>query len=299
MSDENHKEMVRVRKGIKVTVVTVSANVALAFIKIFTGAAGHSYALIADGVESVTDIFTSIVVFGGFKVGAKPPDARHPWGHGKAESLAALFVAMILAGVAAGIAIQSVREIADPHLAPASYTLIVLIGVIFVKEMLFRYLLKKSKDLESLSLKADAWHSRSDSLTSLAAFIGISISLLGGEKYVSADDWAALFASGIILFNAVTILRSATSELMDTASEPEAEKQMREIATRVEGVVNVEKCLGRKSGHGFFLELHIEVNGDSSVYDGHKIAHRVKDALMNSDLRVINAIVHVEPAGFR
>lgn len=240
--------MSRIQKGMKVTLLTIAVNMVLAFIKVVTGFIGNSYALIADGVESVTDIFTSIVVFGGFKIGAKPPDENHPWGHGKAESLAALFVALTLCGVAVGIAVQSVKEIANPGTAPASYTLIVLIAVIFSKELLFRFLLKKSRDLGSLALKADAWHSRSDSLTSLAAFIGISISILGGEKYVSADDWAALFASGIILFNGIKILRSAMDELMDTTPEPEIEARIRDIAKGIDGVINVEKCRVRQSG---------------------------------------------------
>jgi cation diffusion facilitator family transporter len=280
----------------RVTLVTIAVNMVLAFSKIFTGLLGNSYALIADGVESVTDIFTSIVVFGGFKIGAKPPDKNHPWGHGKAESLAALFVSLILCAVAVGIAVQSIKEISNPSLPPAAYTLIVLVGVILSKELLFRFLLKMSKELGSLALKADAWHSRSDSLTSFAAFVGIGISLVGGEKYVSADDWAALFASGIILFNGIKILRSATDELMDTTLEPEIEARIRDIAKSTEGVINVEKCRGRQSGSGFFLEIHIEVDGDISVYRGHEMAHHVKDALMGSELEIIDAVIHVEPS---
>ena len=289
--------MTRIQKGMKTTLTTISVNMALAFIKVFTGIIGNSYALIADGVESVTDIFTSIIVFGGFTIGARPPDDNHPWGHGKAESLAALFVALILCLVAFGIAAQSVKEIAHPSLAPAPYTLIVLVAVILSKELMFRFLLKKSRDLDSLALKADAWHSRSDSLTSLAAFIGIGISLTGGERYVSADDWAALFASGIILWNGIKILRSATDELMDTTPDSEVEARIRGIAKGIEGVIDVEKCRARRSGSGFFLEIHIEVDGNISVHRGHKMAHQVKDALMGSDLKIIDAVVHVEPSG--
>ncbi|MCK4881880.1 MAG: cation transporter [Candidatus Omnitrophica bacterium] len=288
--------MTRIRKGMKVALVTIAVNTVLAFAKVFTGFIGNSYALIADGVESVSDIFTSIVVFGGFKIGSKPPDKKHPWGHGKAESLAALFVAVILCLVAVGIAMQSVKEIAHPSPPPASYTLIVLVAVILCKEFMFRFLMKKSKDLDSLALKADAWHSRSDSLTSMAAFIGISISLFGGEKYVSADDWAALFASGIILFNGFKILRSATNELMDTTPEPEIEACIRGIAKGIEGVIAVEKCRVRQSGSGFFLEVHIEVDGNISVYRSHDMAHQVKNALMGSGLSIIDAVIHVEPA---
>jgi cation diffusion facilitator family transporter len=286
----------RIQKGVRTTLTTISVNMVLAFVKIATGVVGNSYALVADGVESVTDIFTSIVVLGGFRIGAKPPDVNHPWGHGKAESLAALFVAMILCLVAAGIALQSIHKIVAPQRGPAFYTLAVLIVVIVSKELLFRFLLKRSEDLDSLALKADAWHSRSDSLTSLAAFIGISIYLVGGERYITADGWAALFASVIILFNGIKILRSATNELMDSTPEPEIEEQIRNIAGRIKGVMDVEKCRVRQSGPGLFLELHIEVDGEISVYKSHEIAHHVKDALMQSDLRVMDAAIHVEPS---
>ncbi|MBN1869201.1 MAG: cation transporter [Candidatus Omnitrophica bacterium] len=288
--------MTRAQKGIKATILTIAVNMALAFIKVFTGIIGNTYALIADGIESITDIFSSIIVFGGFKIGSKPPDANHPWGHGKAESLAALFVSLILCLVAAGIAVHSIKEIVNPHQAPAPYTLVVLVVVIITKELMFRFLTKKSKDLDSLALEASAWDSRSDSLTSLAAFIGIGTAVLGGEKYMNADDWAALFASGIILFNGVRIMRSATDELMDTIPGPEVIGRIRTIAKEIEGIVDVEKCLVRQSGSGLFLEIHIEVNGDISVSRGHEMAHQVKDALLGSDLKIIDAVVHVEPA---
>lgn len=289
--------MTRFHKGMQVTLFTIAMNMALAFIKILAGVAGNSYALIADGVESIKDVFSTIIVIGGFAIGAKPPDEDHPYGHGKAESLAALFVSFVLCMVAVGIGFKSIHEIVRPGTAPAPYTLIVLVGVILTKEVMFRFLIKKSKDLDSLALEADAWDSRSDVLTSLAAFIGISISIFAGEKYVSAEDWAALFASGIILVNGVRILRSAVRELMDTTPDPEIEARIRDIAGAVDGVVKVEKCRARHSGANLLLEVHIEVNGDMSVCHGHDIAHQVKNALQGSDLNIIDAAIHVEPAG--
>jgi cation diffusion facilitator family transporter len=217
-------------------------------------------------------------------------------GHGKAESLAALFVSLILCGVAIIIGKESINKIIVPDDVPPFYTLIVLVGVVLAKELLFRFLTKKSKDLDSLALEADAWHSRSDALTSLAAFIGISISVLGGERFASADDWAALFASGIILFNGIRILKSATGELMDSIPEPDVEIRVREIAQKVQGVTDVEKCRIRRSGSGFLLELHIEVDGNISVAQGHAKAHEVKDALINSGIGIIDAAIHVEPS---
>ncbi len=288
--------MSRTEKGVKATLITISVNIVLACVKIFTGVLGNSYALIADGVESIMDIFSSIIVMQGFRIGSKPPDDNHPWGHGKAESLAALFVALLLCLVAMGIAAQSIHNIIVPDEGPAPYTLFVLVLVIFSKEILFRFLMKKSADLDSLALRADAWHSRFDALTSLAAFIGIGIALLGGKPYASADDWAALFASGIILFNGARILRSATDELMDSIPQPNIEARIRDVAKKVRGINGVEKCRVRQSGSGFLVELHIEVDGNISVYEGHKTAHDVKDALIGSGIGIIDAAIHVEPS---
>jgi len=242
------------------------------------------------------DIFSSTVVLGGIKIGAAPADENHPYGHGKAESLAALVVSLALVGVAIGIAIQSVREILVPHHAPAAFTLIVLVGVVITKEWLFHFIFKASNEVNSLSLKVDAWHSRSDALTSLAAFIGISIALIFGKGYENADDWAALFASGVIAFNGIILSQSAIAEIMDAAPPHEIEQQVRTSSKNVQGVVNIEKCRIRKSGLGFFVDIHVEVNANISVKQGHAIAHDVKDTLLNSPLGIKDVLVHIEPA---
>lgn len=286
----------RATRGIKTTLVSLCVNTLLAVIKILTGILGNSYALIADGVESTMDIFSSTVVLSGIKIGATPADENHPYGHGKAESLAALVVSLALIGVAIGIAIQSVREILAPHHRPAAFTLIVLVGVVLIKEWLFHFIFKASNEVNSLSLKVDAWHSRSDALTSLAAFIGISIALIFGKGYENADDWAALFASGVIAFNGIVLSQSAIAEIMDAAPGPEIEEKVRAVSQAVSGVIAIEKCRIRKSGLGFLVDIHVEVDEDISVRQGHDIAHNVKDALLNSTLGVKDVLVHIEPA---
>ncbi len=278
------------------TVVSIVANVVLAVIKIIAGILGRSYALVADGIESTVDIFGSTIVWGGLKIGAKPPDENHPYGHGKAESLAALVVAMMLLGAAVTISVQSIREIRNPHHLPAPFTLVVLVCVVATKEILFRFLSSVGKAVGSLSLRVDAWHHRSDALTSIAAFIGISIALLAGEGYESADDWAALFACGIIAINGLRLLRSAAADVMDAAPPPESELQVREIAGAVAGAVRIEKCRLRKSGLGMFVEIHVEVDSSISVQRGHEIGHRVKDALMKSGMGIMDVAVHIEPS---
>jgi cation diffusion facilitator family transporter len=284
--------------GIRAAVRGVVANALLAAAKIVSGVAGNSYALIADGIESTTDILSSLIVWGGLRIASKPPDRDHPYGHGKAEPLAGAVVALALFGAAIGIAIQSVREILVPHHAPAPFTLAVLVGVVVTKELLFRHVSGVGDEIESTAVRADAWHHRSDALTSAAAFVGISVALVFGKGYESADDWAALAACLVIAWNGSVILRQSLAEVMDAAPPPELERAVREAAAGVAGVVAIEKCRIRKSGLASFVDIHVEVNGDLPVRRGHEIAHGVKDALLGrADLKVIDVLVHIEPAG--
>jgi cation diffusion facilitator family transporter len=276
-------------------VQTVFISTLLGIVKIVSGWLGHSYALIADGIESMLDIVGSLVVLGGLRIAAIPPDRNHPYGHGKAESLAAMVVALLLLAAGLGLAVQSVHEILTPHHAPASFTLAVLVLVVAAKELLYRRLSRIGEATASTAIRVDAWHHRSDALTSAAAFIGISVALLGGEGYESADDWAALAACGIIGFNGVRLLRTAISEVMDAAAPAELEQAIRSLVRSVPGVISAEKCFTRKSGPGWLVDIHIEVDGSSSVADGHAIGHRVKDALCSSELRVLDVLVHIEP----
>jgi len=269
----------------------------LAAVKIISGIAGNSYALIADGVESMMDIVSSLAVLGSLRMAAQPPDDKYPYGYGKIEPLAALVVSVALFVAALGIAIQSIREILTPHHSPAVFTLVVLIGVVAVKEAMFRLLNKTGVDVGSTAVQADAWHHRSDALTSLAAFIGISIALVGGEGYEAADDWAALFACAMIFYNGVRLFRTGLRDAMDAAVAPELEERIRETGLEVDGVLEIEKCLVRKSGLIHFVDIHVVVDGEVSVSRGHEIGHDVKNALLTEDLRILDVAVHIEPAG--
>jgi cation diffusion facilitator family transporter len=284
------------QRGARVALAGMMVNVVLAAAKISAGLFGNSYVLIADGIESALDIAGSVVIWGGLKFAARPPDPTHPYGHGKAEPLAAGLVAMgvLLASVA--LAIQSVREIFTPHHGPAPFTLVVLIVVIVVKESLYRFVIRIGKDVESTAVKTDAWHHRADALTSTAAFVGISVALIGGEKWYSADDWAALFACAVIAMNGWKLLFPALHEMLDTAPRGEIVAIIKQAAASVPGVLNVEKCLVRKMGISFYVDLHIGVDSAISVRDGHDIAHRVKDAIKRTDARIADVLVHVEPA---
>jgi cation diffusion facilitator family transporter len=281
--------------GVRTALLSMGASILLAAVKIAAGWLGRSYALVADGIESLMDVVSSAVVLSGLHWASKPPDSNHPYGHGKAESLAALFVAIVLMAAAIGLAIQSVHAILNPQQAPEPWTLLILILVVGVKEVLFRHIKSVGKKLKSSSLKSDAWHHRSDAITSLAAFIGISIALVGGDGYESADAWAALFACAIIFYNGFRLIRPALDEVMDAAVPQTTEIELRKIAADVPEVVRIEKCRIRKSGTGLMMDLHVVVHAQISVRQGHAIGHVVKDRLLESPIGVRDVIVHIEP----
>jgi cation diffusion facilitator family transporter len=296
MASQAHASTKNLQTGARVALLGLVINVAFATAKIAAGIIGHAYVLIADGIESTLDIGGSIIIWGGLTVAAKPPDQTHPYGHGKAEPIAAIVVAMGVLVAAIGLAIESVREILTPHHGPAPFTLAVLVVVIMVKEILFRYVNRVGKEFESTAVQTDAWHHRSDALTSAAAFIGISVALIGGERWRSADDWAALFACAVIAANGVRLLLPAFYEIMDTAPRARIVRAICGVASSVPGVVEVEKCRARKMGLDFYVDLHARVDGNISVHEGHAIAHRVKAAIQQSNPRVADVLVHIEPA---
>ena len=284
--------------GIKSIRAGIFVNLVLALVKGFVGFFGNSFALIADAIESLADVFTSIVVWLGLKAASKAPDEDHPYGHGRAEPLAGIVVAVSLIAAAILIAIESIHLILTPHKTPEYYTLIILIVVIVIKELMFRYVEKTANEIGSTAVKGDAWHHRSDALTSLTAAIGISIALIGGEGYESADDWAALIAAVFIVYNASHIFKPAFNEVMDKAVSDDLLEEIRVLAAQVEGVMEVEKCFVRKSGFEYFVDIHIVVNGDLTVREGHKIGHDVKDFIMAHKPLVYNVLTHIEPNDF-
>jgi len=285
-----------VQRGLLVTGIGTFVNLFLAAIKIVAGWLGHSYVLIADGIESFADVFSSVVVWSGLRMSIKPADEDHPFGHGKAEPIAAGVVSLMLLAAAAVICVQSIHEIRHPHFPPAPFTLIVLVAVVVVKEIMFRFSSRVGQHLQSTAVKSDAWHHRSDALTSIAAFVGISIALIGGPGYESADDWAALFAAGIIAWNGQRLLRSALDEMMDVSASPEVVREVERIAMQVKGVESIEKARIRKSGLHLAMDIHVRVNGDLPVREGHDIAHEVKKRLLESQYRINDVTIHIEPA---
>ena len=275
----------------------MALNLALAVVKFAGGIFGHTYALIADGAESLLDVFSSILVWTGFRVAARPPDADHPYGHGKAEPLAALGVALVIFAAAGWIAIHAVHMIVTPHQGPHWFTLPLLAVIVVVKISFSRRMAKAGAVTGSTALDVEALHHWSDAITSAAAFVGITLAIAGGTGWEVADDWAALFACVVITFNGVRMFNRAVGDVMDTAVPTKFEDEVRALALAVPGVRTLDKVRVRKSGLSHLVDIHVRVDGELSVRAGHDIAHAVKDALQASLPHAISDVsVHIEPA---
>lgn len=283
-------------KGLRSTIIGIVASAFLAVIKGVTGFLGNSYALIADAIESATDIFTSTMLLIGLKWSSRPADDDHPYGHGKAEALISIGISLILFGAAMIIVYKSIQNIMVPHKTPEPYTLIVLVVVIISKELLYRFVLHTANESKSDAVRADAFHHRSDAITSAAAFIGISIGVIGGEGYETADDYAAMFASAVILINAYSIFRPALGELLDEDLDPRLTAEVRRLAGEVNGAMHVQKCLIRKMGVFKYADLHVWVDRNLSVVQGHEIAHRIKDHIIANLPQFKDVLIHIEPS---
>jgi cation diffusion facilitator family transporter len=282
-------------RGIRSAKTGLAVNVALAGIKLAAGILGNSYALVADALESTFDVFGSLVVWGGLRIAARPADEDHPYGHGRAESLAAAVVSLMLIGAALGISVEAVREIRTPHHMPAAFTLYVLAGVIVVKEGLFRSVFSVGEAVDSPAVKTDAWHHRSDAITSAAAFIGIAAARIGGPGWESADDWAALVAAGVIMVNGVRLLAPAVHDLMDRAPAGDVVHRIAEAAVDVPGVRRIEKLAVRRMGTQLYVDLHVQADPELSLRDAHVLSGCVKSAIRGRVPNVSGVLIHMEP----
>ena len=281
-------------RGQQVSILGLFVNAALGVVKLVAGVLGNSTALIADAIESLTDLVSSLIVWSGLQIAKLPPDDDHPYGHGRAESLATLVVVLMLFGAAIAICVEAITGIRNPSGVPAAFTLAVLVPVILIKETMFHIAQRAADRSDSALVRADAWHHRVDAMTSLAAAIGISIAVFGGQAYAAADDWAALFAAGMIVYNASRLLRTPINDLMDR-EHPEIIDKVRAIAQRVPGVAGVEKVFARKSGLLFWVDMHIEVDPEMSVRKAHGVGHDVKDAICREVPVVRDVLIHLEP----
>ncbi len=280
----------------RAAILSLITNFLLAIIKGLGGFIGHSDALIADAIESCADIFSSFLVLFGLHYAHKPADDDHPYGHGKAEPLITFAVVGFLLISATIIAIESIRNLNEPQEQPAFFTLYILGAIIIIKELSYRYVYRKGVLTNSSSLKADAWHHRSDAISSLIAFLGITSTFLLGKGFEKADDWAALIAAFFIVYNAYRIFRPALGEIMDEHTHHELIYEIRTAAKEVNGVIDIEKCWARKNGMTYVVDLHLEIDGNLSVTEGHGISHDLKDHLIETFPYITEVLIHIEPA---
>lgn len=280
---------------IRVVLISLLSNGVLAIIKFLAGVYGDSYALLADATESAADFFASFVLYFGFIYSHKPADKNHPYGHGRLEPLVTFIVVAFLICSASLIVYKSIVHIITPHKTPAPFTLLVLGVLIIWKEILFRIVMNRAKKSNNTALKAEAWHHRSDALTSVAAFIGISIALFFGKGYESADDWAALLASFVIFYNAWHIFRPALGEMMDEQIHEDLSERIRVESVKVAGIIATEKLHIRKSGAQYYIDLHAMVKGELTVIESHKIGHDLEDHLLREIPEIAEVLVHIEP----
>ena len=295
-ADTHLRTAKRAHESARLVLRGILLNAILAVLKLAAGIFGHTYALIADAAESMLDILSSTLVWAGFRVAARPPDANHPYGHGKAEPLAALLVALFIFAMAGFVALQAIHEIRTPHQGPAWWTLVVLAGVIVAKTWFSRRMGMAGEEVGSTALGIEAMHHWSDAITSGAAFVGISIALWGGPGWETADDWAALLACVIIAFNGFAMMTKALGDVMDAAAPEKLENEIRALALAVPGVRELDKVRVRKSGLSHLVDIQVRVEGTLSVREGHAIAHAVKDALIASVPHSISDVtVHIEP----
>lgn len=289
----------------RIAFIGLAVNVGLAITKLVAGIVGHSGALIADAIESLADIAGSAVIWSGLTVGAIPADEDHPYGHGKAEALAGMVVSAMVLAAGIGICVKAVHDIRTPHTTPALFTLFVLIAVVVVKTGLFVLARRIAMREGSGAVEVDAWHHVSDAITSLAAFFGISVALFGSRlfqgvnfRWETADDWAALLAGGIIIVNAGLLVRVPLRELMDAAHPEDLDRVIgpaRQTALGVAGVRDIEKVRARKSGSGYWLDMHVQVDGSLPVRDAHVIGGKVRATIRGAHLNVRDVLVHIEP----
>ncbi|QMU28164.1 cation diffusion facilitator family transporter [Adhaeribacter radiodurans] len=294
MDREDHK-IAKGKKAQRTTLIGIGTSFLLVIVKGIAGIIGNSYALIADAIESLTDIFTSSLLLVGFRVASKPADQDHPYGHGKAEPITSLIVVLGLIVAATIIVAKSFQNLRTPHAIPEPFTLIVLIAVVIAKEWIARYIKKQGEAVESKAMEADAFHHRSDAITSAAAFIGITIALIGGKGYENADDYAALLASLIIYYNGFIIGKAAIRELMDEAPFEQFKAQIREVALKTEKVLGLDKTNVRKMGLDHYVDMHVIVNGKLTVEEGHQIAHALKNRLLIYFPTIQDVIINIEP----
>lgn len=273
--------------------IGLGINLALGVIKLTVGLAQESFALVADAINSLGDGLTSAVVIIALRISQRPPDEEHPYGHSRAETIAASNVAVVVIIGAIMVAFEAVRRVHSVHSSPSAIVLIIAGTNVLIKEGLYRYKSAVARRVRSQAIMAVAWDHRADAFCALAVLFGALAIRMGSPSW--ADEVAALVVVGAILFAGISLFRTAGGELLDPQATPEQIEAVREIALAVPDVMGLDKLITRKAGLVFFVDIHVEVHPDTPVSEGHRIGHDVKDAIMDSIPEVADVLVHLEP----
>jgi len=271
------------------------SNLALIAIKAVAGILGNSFALLADAVESATDALSSLFLWMGLRYAQRPPDENHPYGHGRLEPLLTFLVVAFLLGSALSIGIQGYLNLKNPQTLPKPFTLVVLLGIIAWKEATFHYIRLKAKRLHSSVLQVEAWHHRSDALSSLFALVGIGMAWILGPDFAWLDEAAALISALILVLNAYRIFRKAFSEIMDEDVYQPLANRILEIGESLPFIMGIPTCRIRKLGTRYYVDLHVWVDPSMSVAQSHAHAHDLKDCIMADQPQIQDVLIHVEP----
>jgi cation diffusion facilitator family transporter len=282
--------------GQRVAAVGMLVSGVLAVVKVFAGITGHSTAVLADGLESAGDVFASGFVLLGLTLAAKPADADHPYGHGRAEILTGLLIGLILAAGGTLISFGSLERLGEPHPAPHSYVIWPLLASLAAKSALATFKFRHGKRMQSAALTADAWNDTMDTVSAMAALIGVGLALSDPTRFLDADRYGGFVVGLIVIATGLRVSRDTVLQLMDTMPEERLMTQIRAAAATVPGVRGVEKCFARKTGLRYHVDLHLEVDPEMTVRQSHNIAHEVRQSILLQLDWVADVLVHVEPA---
>ena len=278
-----------------VTTVGMTLNLVLVFAKAAGGLFFYSQALLADAVHSMSDLVTDLAVIFGVKYWSAPPDRQHPYGHGRIETLVSAFIGIALAAVAVGLAWDAIHMICDGSThGPAGYAFAIAVFSVVSKEVLFRWTRAKARAVHSIALEANAWHHRSDALSSIPAAIAIAVAYFF-PKLQFIDPVGAILVSIFVLHAAWTIIRPALQELSEAGVSPEDQAKIYRMAASLPGILGAHALRTRNAGGAIWADIHIIVDPDMTVREGHDISHQVRDLLVNSDLNIVDVVVHLEP----
>lgn len=283
------------RAGRNIALISVLTGIILSATKIWVGLAAGSTAVTSDGVEAMADVVSSAMVYAGLWLASKPPDAEHPYGHGRYETLAGLAVGGLLLLTAIGIFTRSFSELGSRG-AVRSFAFYPLIGAMIVKVALATVKFRRGHRLASVSLRADAWHDVTDMVSTSVAFVAVLFTLIDPVRFAAADKVGGLVIGVIVFLLAIRLVRYTIAQLVDTMPDAARMAEIRSVAVGVPGAMGIEKCYARRTGLKYHVDLHLEVDPEMTVRESHEIATRVRIQIKETLSWVADVLVHVEPS---